>query len=69
MLKNQCIVLAIYQYFSFGPSLETMNKKIINKEYAEDFSCLSHWEVRNPHPLYKMGRCWTSPFDQAKRDN
>ena len=35
---------------------------IINEAYAENFSCLSHWEVRDPHPLYNLGRCWTSPF-------
>jgi hypothetical protein len=48
--------------------LETMKKKVvqissnferlhkISKEaYAENFSCLSHWEVRNPHPLYNLG--------------
>ena len=27
-LKNQCIVLAIFQHFSFGPPLETMKKKL-----------------------------------------
>jgi hypothetical protein len=26
-LKNQCIVLAIFQHFSFGLPLETMKKK------------------------------------------
>ena len=29
---------------------------------AKNFSCLFHWEVRNPHPLYKLGRSWKSPF-------
>ena len=29
MLKNQCIVLAIFQHFSFGPPLETMKKKVV----------------------------------------
>jgi hypothetical protein len=27
MLKNQCIDLAIFQHFSFGPPLENMKKK------------------------------------------
>ena len=26
-----------------------------NEAYADDFSCLSHWEVRNPLPLYNVG--------------
>ena len=29
MLKNQCIVMAIFQHFSFGPPLETMKKKVV----------------------------------------
>ena len=29
MLKNQCIVLAIFQHFSFSPPLETMKKKVV----------------------------------------
>ena len=28
MLKNQCIVMAIFQHFSFGPPLETMKKTL-----------------------------------------
>ena len=36
--------------------------KILNEAYAENFSCLSHWKVRNPHPLYNPGICWTSPL-------
>ena len=28
ILKNQCIILAIFQHFSFGPPLETMKKKL-----------------------------------------
>jgi hypothetical protein len=32
-------------------NFERLHKK--KKEaYAENFSCLSHWEGRNPHPLY-----------------
>ena len=58
MLKNQCIVMAIFQHFSFGPPLETMKKELSkeasqNKKeaYAENLSCLSHWEPRNlPRP-------------------
>ena len=30
--------------------------------FAENFSCLSHCEVRNPHPLYNLGWRWTRPF-------
>ena len=30
--------------------------EIINQAYAEIFSCLSHVEVRNPHPRYKLGQ-------------
>ena len=37
--------------------------EIINEAYAENFSCLSHWEVRNPHPLSNSGSCWTSLFE------
>ena len=29
MLKKECIVLAIWQEFSFGPPLETMKKKVV----------------------------------------
>ena len=29
MLKKQCIVMAIFQHFSFGPPLETMKKKVV----------------------------------------
>ena len=36
-LKNQCIVLAIFQHFSFGPPLETMKKSCLNK--------LKFWEA------------------------
>ena len=35
-------------------------QKILNPAFAENFSCLSHWKVRNPHPLYKLGTSWTS---------
>ena len=28
MLKNQCIVLAIFQHFAFSPPLETMKKVV-----------------------------------------
>ena len=38
-------------------------QEIINTLYAENFSCLSHWEVRNPHSLYNSGTCWTSIFE------
>ena len=27
--------------------------EILNQAFAENFTCLSHGEVRNPHPLYK----------------
>jgi hypothetical protein len=30
-------------------------QKIKKEAYAENFSCLSHWEGRNPHPLYNLG--------------
>jgi hypothetical protein len=30
-LKNQCIVLAIFQHFYFGSPLETMKKKVVQK--------------------------------------
>ena len=54
-IKKQCIILAIFQHFS----LETMKKsclkelkfceipEIPNPAFSENFSCLSHWEVRN----------------------
>ena len=50
--------MAIFQHFSFGPPLETMKKELSkeasqNKKeaYAENLSCLSHWEPRNlPRP-------------------
>ena len=29
LLKNQCIVMAIFQHFSFGPPLEAMKKKVV----------------------------------------
>ena len=28
MLKNQCIIMANFQHFSFGPALKTMKKKL-----------------------------------------
>ena len=37
-------------------------QKIINPAFDENFSCLSHWEVWNPHPLYNLGWSWTSPL-------
>ena len=40
--------------------------EIKNEAYAENFSCLSHCKVRNPHPLYNPGTCWTSPFSLMK---
>ena len=39
-------------------------QKILNPSFTYwNLSCLSHWEVRNPHPLYKLGPSWTSPFN------
>ena len=38
-------------------------QKILNQAYAESFSCLSHEEVRNPHPLHNCGLSWTSSLD------
>ena len=37
--------------------------EIINPAFPESFSCLSHCDVRNPHPLYNLGWSWTSPFE------
>ena len=37
-------------------------QKILNPVFAENFSSLSYWEVRNPHPLYNLGSSWTSPL-------
>ena len=45
--KNQCIVLAIFQNFSFGPPLETMKKSCLNE--------LKFWEASRNH---KWSVCW-----------
>ena len=60
MLKNQCIVMAIFQHFSFGPPYGNYEKKsFLNKlkfggasrNQRRSISCLSHWEPRNlPRP-------------------
>ena len=47
MLKNQCIVLAIFQDFSFGPPLETMKKSCLNE--------LKFWEASRNQ---KWSICW-----------
>ena len=39
-------------------------QKILNPVFAENFSCISHREIRNSLPLYKLGTSWTSPFEQ-----
>ena len=39
------------------------NFERLHKSYAENFSCLSLWEGRNPYPLYNLGTCWKGPFD------
>ena len=81
MLKNCQNYTLVFQHFSFGPPLGNYEKKVVwmssnferlheikNEAYAENFSCLSHWEVRNPHPLYNLGTCWTSPLQYKRSD-
>ena len=36
--------------------------EILIPAFAETFSGLSHWKVRNPHSRYKVGTSWTSTF-------
>ena len=58
----------VFDFFSFGPPYETKNLKVVkmssnfvrfqkipNQAFAENFTCLSHGEIRNFHPLYKLG--------------
>ena len=81
MLKNCRNYTLVFELFSFSTLLETMNKKVVEKSwnfvrfqkiwypaFAENFSCLSHWEVWNPHPLSNLdlGWSWTSPFKVFK---
>ena len=55
MLKNRCIVLAIFQHFSFGSPFDkkvvktNSNFERLHEAYAENFSCLSHWEHKKSH--------------------
>ena len=72
MLKNCQLV---FPHFSFGPPWETMKKKvvllssnferlheIINEAYAENFSCLSHWEPKksriSENPVHNLTEYW-----------
>ena len=74
MLKNCQNYTLVFEFFFLWYSLGNCGKKSWLKElkccevsenlaFAENFSSLSHWEVRNnAHPLYKLGRSSTSPF-------
>ena len=37
-------------------------QRILNSAFAKNIRCLSHWELSNSLPLYKLGTSWTSPF-------
>ena len=66
-LTSQCdrqLKFSAYASFMISWSLH----EIISEAYAENLSCLSHWEVRNPHPLYNLCTCWTSPFAWQNSD-
>ena len=57
MLKNQCIVLAIFQHFSFGPPLETMKKKLSKEaQILRGFMKLKKKHLLKISAVYLIGK-------------
>jgi hypothetical protein len=66
MLKNCQNYTLVFEFFSFCPPLKLCKKelskrtflrfqKILNPAFVENFSRLSHWKVKNHHPLNNLG--------------
>ena len=53
--KKQCIVLAIFQHFSFGPPLETMKKSCLNELKFWEASRNQNWSI-----------CWKFQYSISK---